>query len=57
MSELDKLLAERERLREKQMDAYHSGASRSKRTSYNFQINDINARIEIERKAANAVKP
>lgn len=51
-TELEKLIAERDRLREKERQAYERNESRAKRTSYTFKINDVNARIELERKSS-----
>lgn len=49
--ELNSLLSQRDALRIKEAEAYKSNESRAARTRFTFKINDINARIEIERAA------
>lgn len=50
-TELEKLLTERDKLREKEFVAYTARVSRAKRLRFTQSINDLNARIEALRQS------
>jgi stalled ribosome alternative rescue factor ArfA len=57
LTELEKLLKQRDELRAKQMESYHRNESRARRTNFNFKINDINDRIQAIRDADKKLTP